>query len=55
MNTDGRPVTTSKYPKKNAYIGGIHAAMGRDYAPLANMFEAVISQTWKRHAASSAQ
>ena len=40
---------------KNAYIGGIHAALGRDYALLASMFEAVISQTWKRHAASSAQ
>jgi cell filamentation protein len=39
---------------KDAYIGGIHSALARDYAPLTAMFEAVISQTWKRHAASNA-
>lgn len=39
---------------KKAYIHGIHAAVGRDYAPLTTLFESVISQTWKRHAASSA-
>ncbi len=38
---------------KAAYIGGIHAALGRDYTPLTAMFERVISQTWKRHAASN--
>lgn len=38
---------------KAAYIGGIHAALGRDYAPLTGMFERVISQTWKQNAASS--
>lgn len=40
---------------KDAYIVGIHAALGRDYAPLAAMFESVISQTWIQHAASSAR
>ena len=39
---------------KSAYITDIHAALGRDYAPLTRMFERVISQTWRRHAASSA-
>lgn len=37
------------------YIGGIHAAMARNYAPLRSIFQAVISQTWKRDAASSAR
>jgi cell filamentation protein len=40
---------------KDAYIASIHAAMARDYAPLSALFERVISQTWKRHAASSEQ
>jgi len=40
---------------KDAYIAGIHAAMARDYAPLTALFERVISQTWKQHAASSAR
>lgn len=40
---------------KDAYIVGIHAALGRDYAPLTAMFERVISQTWTQHAASSAR
>ena len=39
--------------KKDAYILGIHAAMGRNYEPLVRMFEQVISQTWARHAAAS--
>ncbi len=34
---------------------GIHAAMGRDYAPLTGMFERVILQTWKQHATSTGQ
>jgi cell filamentation protein len=40
---------------KDAYILGIHAAMGRNYEPLVRMFEQVISQTWARHAAASAR
>ena len=39
---------------KLAYIAGIHAAMGRDYAPLAGMFARVIERS-RRRAASSAQ
>ena len=38
---------------KDAYIGGIQAALGWNYAPLTSMFERVISQTWTQHAASS--
>ena len=38
---------------KVKYIGSIHAAMARNYAPLSAIFEAVISQTWKQHVASS--
>lgn len=37
---------------KAAYISGIHAAMGRDYRPLAAMFARVIERT-RRYAASS--
>ena len=37
------------------YIHGIHAALGRDYAPLTGMFERVILQTWKQHAASNSR
>ena len=40
---------------KDAYIVGIHAALGRNYVPLTAMFERVISQTWTQHAASSAR
>lgn len=40
---------------KDAYIAGIHAALGRNYVPLTAMFERVISQTWTQHAASSAR
>ena len=40
---------------KDAYILVIHAAMGRNYEPLVQMFEQVISQTWARHAAASAR
>lgn len=36
------------------YIAGIHAAVGRDYTPLAEIFLRVIARTWKR-AASSGQ
>jgi hypothetical protein len=40
--------------KGNArYIAGIHAAVGRDYTPLAEMFLRVIARTWKRAASSS--
>jgi cell filamentation protein len=38
---------------KAAYIAGIHAAVGRNYTPLTILFENVISQTWKQHAASN--
>ena len=38
---------------KAAYIVGIHAAVGRNYAPLTVLFENVISQTWKPHAVSN--
>ncbi len=41
--------------KQVKYIGSIHAAMARNYAPLRAIFCAVISQTWKQHAASSAR
>lgn len=37
---------------KRAYIGGIHAAIGRNYAPLAALFAVVIERT-RRRAASS--
>ena len=40
---------------KDAYIVGIHAALGRNYAPLTAMFERVISQTWTQHVASNAR
>lgn len=33
---------------KRAYITGIHAAMGRNYAPLAALFAAVIGRTKRR-------
>ena len=39
---------------KDAYILGIHAAMGRSYEPLVKMFEQVIAQTRARYAAASA-
>ncbi len=38
---------------KARYIAGIHAALDRDYAPLAEMFLRVIARTWKRVASSS--
>jgi cell filamentation protein len=38
---------------KTRYIAGIHAALGRDYAPLAEIFLRVIARTWKRAASSS--
>lgn len=37
---------------KRAYIAGIHAALGRDYAPLAAMFTRVIERS-RRRAASN--
>ena len=37
---------------RRAYIGGVHAAMGRDYQPLAVVFGKVIVQSRKRAAAS---
>lgn len=39
---------------KARYIAGIHAAVGRDYVPLAEMFLRTIDRTWKR-AASNGQ
>jgi cell filamentation protein len=39
---------------KRAHIAGIHAAIGRNYAPLTAMFERVIAQS-RRRAASSAR
>jgi cell filamentation protein len=38
---------------KAHYIAGIHAAVGHDYMPLAEMFLRVIARTWKRAASSS--
>ncbi len=38
---------------KARYIAGIHAALDRNYAPLAEMFLRVIARTWKRVASSS--
>lgn len=38
---------------KVRYIAGIHAALDRDYAPLAETFLRVIARTWKRAASSS--
>ena len=38
---------------RRAYIAGIHAALGRDYRPLAAMFRRVIARS-RRRAASSA-
>ena len=39
---------------KAPYIGAIHAAVGLDFTPPAEMFFRVIARTWKR-AASSGQ
>lgn len=39
---------------KRNYIAAIHAAVGRNYKPLAAQFERVIDRTLKRYAASSA-
>lgn len=38
---------------KAHYIAGIHAAVGHDYTPLAEVFLRVIARTWKRAASSS--
>lgn len=37
---------------KKRYFAGIHAALGRDYRPLAKVFERVIEETRKRAASS---
>lgn len=37
---------------KARYIAGIHAALDRDYAPLAETFLRVIARTWKRAASN---
>ncbi len=37
---------------RRIYIGGIHAAMGRDYRPLAAVFEKIIARSKRRVAAS---
>ena len=38
---------------KARYIAGIHAAIGHDYTPLAEMFLRVIARTWTRAASSN--
>lgn len=38
---------------RRIYIGGIHAAMGRDYRPLAAVFEKIIARSWRRAAANT--
>jgi cell filamentation protein len=38
---------------KRLYIGAIHAAMGRDYRPLAALFEKIIGRSRQRAAAST--
>lgn len=38
---------------RRIYIGAIHAAMGRDYRPLAAVFEKIIGQSWQRAAANT--
>ena len=38
---------------RRIYIGGIHAAMGRDYQPLAALFEKIIARSKQRAAAST--
>ena len=37
---------------RRIYIGGIHAAMGRDYRPLAAVFEGIIARSKQRIAAN---
>ena len=37
---------------RRIYIGAIHAAMGRDYRPLAAVFEEIIARSWRRAAAN---
>ena len=37
---------------KERYFAGIRAALGRDYAPLADSFRRVIDRTWKRASSS---
>jgi hypothetical protein len=38
---------------RRIYIGGIHAAMGRDYRPRAAMFEKIIACSKQRAAANT--
>ena len=38
---------------RRIYIGAIHAAMGRDYRPLAAVFEKIIARSWQRAAANT--
>ena len=38
---------------RRIYIGAIHAAMGRDYRPLAAVFEKIIARSWRRAAANT--
>ena len=38
---------------RRIYIGGIHAAMGRDYRPLAAVFEKIIVRSKQRVAANT--
>jgi len=40
-------------PGRRAYIEAIHAAVGRDYAPLAAMFGRVIARSRRRVASSA--
>ena len=38
---------------RHSYIGGIHAAMGRDYRPLAVVFEKIIARSKQRASANT--
>ncbi|MFO1192323.1 MAG: Fic family protein [Rhodoferax sp.] len=38
---------------RRPYIAGIHAALGRDYRPLAAMFGRVIARSWRRAASNA--
>ena len=38
---------------RRIYMGGIHAAMGRDYRPLAAVFEKIIAGSKQRVAANT--
>jgi len=41
--------------KKTAYIAAIHAAVGRDYAPMTGLFNSVVARTLKSMAKASSR